>query len=152
MLFRGFDEVDGFPLSTQIVDNVTVMIWHPEYGLIYLETRPEFELVSKEPVQILSKEEAMEYFDKVAERYQVEAEEAEVQDIDIVYIVDQMKLDETNWTLVPCFRYNFTCKGETEDFFWANDIIIGSSQKQGEMLLNAVNGRTDSIFGPGSLN
>lgn len=152
MLFRGLDEVDGFPLSTQIADNVTVMIWHPEYGLIYLEVRPEFELVSKEPVQILPKEEAMEYFNKVAERYQVEAEEAEVQDIDIVYIVDQMKLDETNLTLVPCFRYNFTCKGETEDFFWANDTIIGSSQKQGEMLLNAVNGSTDSIFGPESLN
>lgn len=38
--FRGLDEVEGFPLSTQIIDNVTVMIWHPEYGLIYLEARP----------------------------------------------------------------------------------------------------------------
>ncbi len=47
MLFRGLDEVDGFPLSTQIIDNVTVMIWHPEYGLIYLEARPEFELIKK---------------------------------------------------------------------------------------------------------
>lgn len=38
-------------------------------------------------------------------------------------------------------------QGEAEDFFWANDTIIGSSQKQGEMLVNAVNGSTDSIFG-----
>ena len=77
MLFRGLGEVDGFPLSTQIIDNVTVMIWHPEYGLIYLEARPEFELIKKEPVQILPEDEAMEYFDKVTERYQVEAEEAD---------------------------------------------------------------------------
>ena len=147
MLFRGLDEVDGFPLSTQIIDNVTVMIWHPEYGLIYLEARPEFELIKKEPVQILPEDEAMEYFDKVTERYQVEAEEADVQDIDIVYIVDQTALDEKTSVLVPCFRYKFTCKGEAEDFFWAKDTIIGSSQKQGEMLVNAVNGSTDSIFG-----
>ena len=77
MLFRRLDEVDGFPLSTQIIDNVTVMIWHPEYGLIYLEARPEFELIKKEQVQILPEDEAMEYFDKVTERYQVEAEEAD---------------------------------------------------------------------------
>lgn len=147
MLFRGLDEVEGFPLSTQIIDNVTVMIWHPEYGLIYLEARPEFELIKKEPVQILPEDEAMEYFNKVTERYQVEAEEADVQDIDIVYIVDQTALDEKTSVLVPCFRYKFTCKGEAEDFFWANDTIIGSSQKQGEMLVNAVNGSTDSIFG-----
>ena len=70
------------------------MIWHPEYGLIYLEARPEFELIKKEPVQILPEDEAMEYFNKVTERYQVEAEEADVQDIDIVYIVDQTALDE----------------------------------------------------------
>ena len=57
MLFRGLDEVEGFPLSTQIIDNVTVMIWHPEYGLIYLEARPEFELIKKEPVQILPEDE-----------------------------------------------------------------------------------------------
>ena len=36
---------------------------------------------------------------------------------------------------------------EAEAFFWANDTILGSSQKQGEMLVNAVNGSTDSIFG-----
>lgn len=36
-------------------------------------------------------DEAMEYFDKVTERYQVEAD---IQDIDIVYIVDQTALDE----------------------------------------------------------
>ena len=94
-----------------------------------------------------TKDEAMEYFNKVTERYQVEAEEADVQDIDIVYIVDQTALDEKTSVLVPCFRYKFTCKGEAEDFFWANDTIIGSSQKQGEMLVNAVNGSTDSIFG-----
>ena len=139
--------MEGFPLSTQIIDNVTVMIWHPEYGLIYLEARPEFELIKKEPVQILPEDEAMEYFNKVTERYQVEVEEADVQDIDIVYIVDQTALDEKTSVLVPCFRYKFTCKGEAEDFFWANDTIIGSSQKQGEMLVNAVNGSTDSIFG-----
>ena len=139
--------MEGFPLSTQIIDNVTVMIWHPEYGLIYLDARPEFELIKKEPVQILPEDEAMEYFDKVTERYQVEAEEADVQDIDIVYIVDQTALDEKTSVLVPCFRYKFTCKGEAEDFFWAKDTIIGSSQKQGEMLVNAVNGSTDSIFG-----
>ena len=89
-------------------------------------------------------DEAMEYFDKVTERYQIEAD---IQDIDIVYIVDQTALDEKTSVLVPCFRYKFTCKGEAEDFFWANDTIIGSSQKQGEMLVNAVNGSTDSIFG-----
>ena len=59
-----------------------------------MEARPEFELIKKEPVQILPEDEAMEYFDKVTERYQVEAEEADVQDIDIVYIVDQTALDE----------------------------------------------------------
>lgn len=41
----------------------------------------------------------------------------------------------------------FTFPTDPEDFFWANDTIIGSSQKQGEMLVNAVNGSTDSIFG-----
>ena len=63
------------------------------------------------------------------------------------WIVDQTALDEKTSVLVPCFRYKFTCKGEAEDFFWAKDTIIGSSQKQGEMLVNAVNGSTDSIFG-----
>ena len=47
MLFRGLERWEGFPLSTQIIDNVTVMIWHPEYGLIYLEACPEFELIKK---------------------------------------------------------------------------------------------------------
>lgn len=63
------------------------------------------------------------------------------------FLDDQAALDEKTSVLVPCFRYKFTCKGEAEDFFWANDTIIGSSQKQGEMLVNAVNGSTDSIFG-----
>ena len=99
---------------------------------------------AKEIETTTEEDEAMEYFDKVTERYQVEAD---IQDIDIVYIVDQTALDEKTLVLVPCFRYKFTCKGEAEDFFWAKDTIIGSSQKQGEMLVNAVNGSTDSIFG-----
>ena len=49
---------------------------------------------AKEIETTTEEDEAMEYFDKVTERYQVEAEEADVQDIDIVYIVDQTALDE----------------------------------------------------------
>ena len=99
---------------------------------------------AKEIETTTEEDEAMEYFDKVTERYQVEAD---IQDIDIVYIVDQTALDEKTSVLVPCFRYKFICKGEAEDFFWDNELILGSSQKQGEMLVNAVNGSTDSIFG-----
>lgn len=89
----------------------------------------------------------MEYFDKVTERYQDRGRGGRCTDIDIVYIVDQTAMDEKTSVLVPCFRYKFTCKGEAEDFFWDNELILGSSQKQGEMLVNAVNGSTDSIFG-----
>ena len=49
---------------------------------------------AKEIETTTEEDEAMEYFNKVTERYQVEAEEADVQDIDIVYIVDQTALDE----------------------------------------------------------
>ncbi len=48
---------------------------------------------AKEIETTTEEDEAMEYFNKVTERYQVEAEE-DVQDIDIVYIVDQTALDE----------------------------------------------------------
>ena len=61
----------------------------------------------------------MEYFDKVTERYQVEAEEADVQDIDIVYIVDQTALDEKNISVSTMFfDINSHARGEAEDFFW----------------------------------
>ncbi len=46
---------------------------------------------AKEIETTTEEDEAMEYFDKVTERYQVEAD---IQDIDIVYIVDQTALDE----------------------------------------------------------
>ncbi len=54
----------------------------------------------------------MEYFDKVTERYQVEAEEADVQDIDIVYIVDQTALDEKTSVLDRVFDINSYVRGK----------------------------------------
>ena len=103
--------------------------------------------------EILPEEELAEKIDTVAEAYQVELDEADVQDTyQIVYAEDQANQDDTKTILVPFFQYKISCKNDTKDLFWDSELFLGNSEKQGEMLLNAVSGDNNSIFGSELLN